>query len=155
MTVSLNLIVLDYRSQNEADRRQVYRQLLAVEEDYEPDMFEASCGLLLRHELHKLYDRLEWSLHYKVRVWFPCDDDHVLRQLTDYTFQEGTFYVHFFILGHPEALKYHGLAIPPERFRGNPAHRPNPDLVRWHYSQCAKAHIRGFSAGMALDDAAG
>jgi hypothetical protein len=68
-------------------------------------------------------------------------------------FQKGMFYVHFFILGHPDARKYHGAPIPPQRFRGNPAHRPNPDLTRWHYNQCAKAHIRGFSAGMALDDA--
>jgi hypothetical protein len=33
---------------------------------YEPLMFDASCGLLLRDELHHSFDRLEWSLYYKV-----------------------------------------------------------------------------------------
>ncbi|RSH95842.1 hypothetical protein EHS25_000935 [Saitozyma podzolica] len=42
------------------------------------------------------------------------------------------FYVHFFMLGHPDAREYHGAAIPPQLFRGNLAHRPNKDLTRWH-----------------------
>ena len=33
---------------------------------YEPPLFDASCGLLLRDELHHSFDRLEWSLYYKV-----------------------------------------------------------------------------------------
>jgi hypothetical protein len=45
----------------------VYRQLLGVE-DYEPYTFDSSCGLLLRDDLHKLYDGLEWSLQYKVSL---------------------------------------------------------------------------------------
>ena len=33
---------------------------------YEPPLFDASCGLLLRDELHHSFDRLEWSLYHKV-----------------------------------------------------------------------------------------
>jgi hypothetical protein len=62
--------------------------------------------------------------------------------------QAGIFYVHCFTLSSVEAADLHGKAIPPERFRGLVESRPDPRLVKWHYSQCVKAHIRGFSAGM-------
>jgi len=48
----------------------------------DPPMFKASVGLLLRDDLHHAYDRLEWSLHYKVRqvdIWNAlrmCADNH-------------------------------------------------------------------------------
>jgi hypothetical protein len=42
---------------------------------YEPLMFDASCGLLLRDELHHSFDRLEWSLYYKVSsTWATVGD---------------------------------------------------------------------------------
>jgi hypothetical protein len=34
--------------------------------DRNPPMFEASFGLLLRDHLHRAFDRLEWSLYFKV-----------------------------------------------------------------------------------------
>ena len=43
---------------------QVYMRILDI--TYEPPLFDASCGLLLRDELHHSFDRLEWSLYHKV-----------------------------------------------------------------------------------------
>jgi hypothetical protein len=62
--------------------------------------------------------------------------------------QGDVIYVHFFILKYPDAFKLHGKAIPLHRFRGNPNSRPDPAFLEWHYSQCVKARIRGFSAGI-------
>jgi hypothetical protein len=44
--------------------RKVYQQVLGISRD--PPMFKASVGLLLRDDLHHAYDRLEWSLYYRV-----------------------------------------------------------------------------------------
>lgn len=105
-------------------RPDVYRLILGINRD--PPLYKTSAGLLLRDDLHHAYDRLEWSLYYK----------------------NGSFYVHFFILGYPDAARLHGMRIPPERFRGPISERPDPRFVQWHYAQCVKARIRGFAAGM-------
>lgn len=42
----------------------VYRLILGINRD--PPLYKTSAGLLLRDDLHHAYDRLEWSLYYKV-----------------------------------------------------------------------------------------
>ncbi|CAD6586822.1 MAG: hypothetical protein TREMPRED_004564 [Tremellales sp. Tagirdzhanova-0007] len=105
-------------------RPDVYMQLLNI--TYDPPLFDASCGLLLRDELHHSFDRLEWSLYHK----------------------DGSFYVHCFTLSQSEIATLHGKKISPDRFRGLEESRPDRRLVDWHYKQCLMAHIRGFSANM-------
>lgn len=105
-------------------RFDVYEDILSVQNEI--PLFYASCGFLLRDDLHHAFDRLEFSFHLK----------------------DNTFYVHFFILNFPGAESIHGKAISPERFRGSLRRRPDPRLVRWHYRQCVMAHIRGFAFGM-------
>ncbi|OWT37221.1 hypothetical protein C362_05351 [Cryptococcus neoformans Bt1] len=108
-------------------RPDVYQLILGINRD--PPLYKTSAGLLVRDDLHHAYDRLEWSLYYK----------------------DGSFYVHFFVLGYPDATRLHGMRIPPERFRGPISERPDPRLVQWHYAQCVKARIRGFAAGMEFE----
>ncbi|AGV14750.1 hypothetical protein, variant [Cryptococcus neoformans var. grubii H99] len=108
-------------------RPDVYQLILSINRD--PPLYKTSAGLLVRDDLHHAYDRLEWSLYYK----------------------DGSFYVHFFVLGYPDATRLHGMRIPPERFRGPISERPDPRLVQWHYAQCVKARIRGFAAGMEFE----
>lgn len=105
-------------------RPDVYMRVLNI--PYEPPLFDASCGLLLRDELHHSFDRLEWSLYHK----------------------DGSFYVHCFTLSQSETATLHGKKITCDRFRGLVESRPDPRLVEWHYRQCLMAHIRGFSSGM-------
>ena len=62
--------------------------------------------------------------------------------------QRDVIYVHWFIADTPDAEKYHGKAIPLDDFRGKATFRPDPAFLAWHYSQCVKARIRGFSVGM-------
>jgi hypothetical protein len=45
-------------------------------------------------------------------------------------------------------LEYHGKQIPAQRFHGFAEWRPDRRFLSWHYNQCLKAHIRGFSYGM-------
>lgn len=89
-------------------------------------MFGASMGLLLRDDLHHAFDRLEFSFYYK----------------------DETLYVHFFILRYPGAIELHGRRLTPDCFRGSASSRPDPRFIRWHYNQCLKARIRGFSVGL-------
>lgn len=96
-----------------------------------------------------------------LRLWLAHRDrtaDHVPPPITtchhpDAFLQDGVFYVHFFLLGRSRvsrqaALQYHGTAIPPSRFRSDDTDFPNVALVNWHYQQCLKARIRGFSVRM-------
>jgi hypothetical protein len=53
-------------------------------------MFEASFGLLLRDDLHHAFDRLEWSLYFKVSTFAirlmsqnPCADRSIYFVVTD------------------------------------------------------------------------
>ncbi|WVQ88642.1 hypothetical protein IAS59_002379 [Cryptococcus gattii] len=89
-------------------------------------MFRASVGFLLRDDLHHAFDRLMFSFYQK----------------------DGVFYVHCFSMGLQGASEWHGKAIPSNWFRGESRDLPDPVLVEWHYSQCLKARIRGFSVGM-------
>ena len=58
-------------------------------------------------------------------------------------------YIHFFDLSVlPDARQLHGKPIPSEQFRSLPEEYPDPRFLLWHYSQCVKAHIRGFSVDM-------
>lgn len=51
--------------------------------------------------------------------------------------------MHFFVASR-HAI-HHGKVIPISAFRVKyPFQLPNPKLCRWHYQQCALAHIRGF-----------
>lgn len=42
----------------------VYQLILGINRD--PPLYKTSAGLLVRDDLHHAYDRLEWSLYYKV-----------------------------------------------------------------------------------------
>lgn len=44
--------------------RKVYQLILGINQD--PPLYKTSAGLLVRDDLHHAYDRLEWSLYYKV-----------------------------------------------------------------------------------------
>ncbi|WVO21738.1 uncharacterized protein IAS62_003050 [Cryptococcus decagattii] len=89
-------------------------------------MFRPSAGLLLRDDLHHAFDRLMLSFYRK--------DD--------------IFYVHCFSMGLLGASEYHGKAIRRDQFRGSSRNLPDPVLIDWHYNQCLKARVRGFSIGM-------
>ncbi|OWZ30827.1 hypothetical protein C347_03972 [Cryptococcus neoformans AD2-60a] len=89
-------------------------------------MFRPSAGLLLRDDLHHAFDRLMFSFYQK----------------------DGVFYVHCFSMAFQGASECHGKAIPPDWFRAASRDLPDPVLVKWHYSQCLKARIRGFSVDM-------
>lgn len=91
-------------------------------------MFAASAGLLLQDDIHHAFDRLELSFY----------------------FQDGVYYVHFFVLRTRTARELHGKALRSDRFRGEEEDRPEPRFLKWHYNQCIKARIRGFAAGMEL-----
>lgn len=104
-------------------------------------------GLLLSSEMHHAFDRLDWSLYHDKDVsFFPFLTAN--RKNDAYkALQVDVYFVHFFVLTLPNARQYHGKALPRSRFRGNPIDYPDPRLVKWHYAQCAMAHIRGFAAG--------
>lgn len=126
---------------------QVYQNLLNIHR--EPPLFSASVGLLLRDDLHHAFDRLEFSFYRKVSIMALQSGCQRLQSVeADMIGQNNVFYVHFFILNFPDAAALHGKTIESARFRGSPGFQPNPLLLSWQYSQCAKAHIRGFSAGM-------
>ncbi|OWZ47531.1 hypothetical protein C343_00884 [Cryptococcus neoformans C23] len=105
---------------------QIYRDILSIR--YPPPMFAASAGLLLQDDIHHAFDRLELSFY----------------------FQDGVYYVHFFVLRTRTARELHGKALRSDRFRGEEEDRPEPRFLKWHYNQCIKARIRGFAAGMEL-----
>lgn len=90
----------------------------------EDDAYREDAGMLLDKTMHKLYDSLMWSLYKK----------------------DAKYYVHIF---NPQAgmIHLHGQVISPECFR-SAYDPPNSKLVAWHYAQCAKMRIRGFSVGM-------
>ena len=55
--------------------------------------------------------------------------------------------MHFFV--RTENSELHGMTIPKDRFRFDSEDElPHPKLLSWHYAQCARGHIRGFSAQM-------
>lgn len=103
----------------------------------EPELFDVTCGLLLRKDLHHAFDRLEFSFFKDVSY---CRAPELMRQGDSY-------YVHAF---NETCIPQHGKRIPPDRFHGPADWRPDPDLIAWHYKQCVKARIRGFSVGMAI-----
>ncbi|OWZ61946.1 hypothetical protein C366_00872 [Cryptococcus neoformans Tu401-1] len=107
-------------------RPDIYRDILSIR--YPPPMFAASAGLLLQDDIHHAFDRLELSFY----------------------FQDGVYYVHFFVLRTRTARELHGKALRSDRFRGEEEDRPEPRFLKWHYNQCIKARIRGFAAGMEL-----
>ncbi|KIR31328.1 hypothetical protein L804_06632 [Cryptococcus deuterogattii 2001/935-1] len=104
-------------------RPDIYQALLNIPASIPPPLFEVQFGLLLRKELHHAWDRLDFS-------FFVKDDD---------------IFVHVFTGGF---FEYHGKRITLDRFHGFPEWRPDRRFLTWHYSQCVKAHIRGFSYGM-------
>jgi hypothetical protein len=69
--------------------------------------------------------------------------------------QDDTLFVHYFILNSAGARQRHGTALPPQRFHGESSWRPDPRFVKWHYNQCIKARIRGFSIGVTPDEVFG
>ncbi|OXG17644.1 hypothetical protein C367_05139 [Cryptococcus neoformans Ze90-1] len=107
-------------------RPDVYRDILSIR--YPPSLFAVSAGLLLRDDLHHAFDRLELSFY----------------------FQDGVYYLHFFVFRLEAVRELHGKALRFDRFRGKEQNRPEPRFLRWHYNQCIKARIRGFAAGMEL-----
>lgn len=46
---------------------QVYRTLLGIPQPVPPPLFEPQFGLLLRKDLHRAFDRLDFSLYETVR----------------------------------------------------------------------------------------
>lgn len=118
-------------------------------------MFRPSSGLLLRDDLHHAFDRFNLSLYHRVSLstgetlensgWKATINEFMVRSNV---LQDGSLYVHFFSLTSPGASELHGRAIPPHWFRGAETERPDPVLLQWHWSQCVKARLRGFSSDM-------
>jgi len=113
---------------------------------YPAPIFSVSAGLLLRDDIHHALDRLELSFYLKVRLApAPC----LVRQChVKLISQDGTYYLHFFVLRLQTARELHGKALTADRFRGKLRHYPNPRIIKWHYNQCVKARIRDFAIGM-------
>ncbi|WVO14627.1 hypothetical protein L204_102264 [Cryptococcus depauperatus] len=89
-------------------------------------VFLPSSGLILRNDLHHAFGRLMLSLYEK----------------------DGFLFVHCFLVPYSIFSRWHGKMISPDFFRGDPSRRPDPILLHWHYNQCVKARMRGFSVGM-------
>jgi len=66
--------------------------------------------------------------------------------------QDGTYYLHFFVLQLQSARELHGKPLTADRFREKLCDYPNPRFIKWHYNQCVKARIRGFAIGMELSE---
>jgi hypothetical protein len=112
-------------------------------------MFNPSAGLLLRDEIHHAFDRLELSFYFKVcRSSSSVAERGQFAELMTTVSQDGTYYIHFFLLQVPLAREFHGKSLPSNRFRGLDRDKPDPRFIRWHYNQCIKARIRGFAARM-------
>jgi len=115
---------------------------------YPAPIFSVSAGLLLRDDIHYAFDRLELSFYLKVRLTpapdavRPCDVKLI--------FQDGTYYLHFFVLRLQSARELHGKALTADRFRGKLRDYPDPRFIKWQ--QCLKARIRGFAIAMELPE---
>lgn len=79
-------------------------------------LYSVSNGLLLRPDMHHTFDRFHWSIF--------VDEANI-------------YYLHVFC---GSQVHLHGKQIE-FRVRGR-SRLPNPDLLRWHYSQCLMARIR-------------
>lgn len=113
-------------------RPDIYARELGVPPEL-VNLYGTSAGLLVNRLYHRALDVFEWSLR-------PQGDNYV---------------VHFFT-GGPEGkgALLHGKVIDSSHFRSpNPAEKPNPVLLRWHYRQCVQARFRGFAAKMSPADA--
>jgi len=105
-------------------------------------VYRASSGLLLNPISHRSFDSLEWSIYPKVSL---IVNYAIISITTDSTLQDGVYFVHFFV--RTEFSELHGKIINRDRFRYNSEDElPNPKLLAWHYAQCVRGHIRGFSA---------
>ena len=64
---------------------QVFRSIIGLR-DTEPvnEMYEASAGLLLRNDIHKLFDNLELSFYFKVGMSF-CPSHNITLILAFYS----------------------------------------------------------------------
>ena len=113
---------------------------------YPAPIFSVSAGLLLRDDIHHAFDRLELSFYLKVRL-APAPDA-VRQYVVKLISQDGTYYLHFFVLRLQTARELHGKALTADRFRGKLRDYPDPRFIKWHYNQCVKARIRGFAIGM-------
>lgn len=84
-------------------------------------MYRASSGLLLNPISHRSFDSLEWSIYPKVSL---IVNYAIISITTDSTLQDGVYFVRY----------------------NSEDELPNPKLLAWHYAQCVRGHIRGFSA---------
>ena len=117
---------------------------------YPAPIFSVSAGLLLRDDIHHAFDRLELSFYLKVRL-APAPDT-VWSSNVKLISQDGTYYLHFFVLLLQSARELHGKALTAGRFRGKLRDYPDPRFIKWHYNQCVKARIRGFASGTELSE---
>ncbi|CAO1627669.1 unnamed protein product [Jaminaea pallidilutea] len=109
-------------SSSEVD--QMYRDVLGPTS--EAELYDVSAGFLVRDDLHKAYDRHEWS-------WF-CRDDK--------------YYVHYFAPQCQADRDLHGKCIDPAtRWHVEPEEYMDVKLAAWHYQQTVLMRIRGFAAG--------
>jgi hypothetical protein len=126
---------------------QVYRAIIGLRET-EPvnEMYEASAGLLLRNDMHKLFDNLELSFYFKVSANFRINPEvYKPHRASSFLRQDDIFYVHTF--NNVTLFQYHGKAISSARFHlPYSTYWPNPEYTQWHYRQCLMARFRGFSA---------
>lgn len=98
-------------------------------------LFDASYGVLLKDELHHLYDRLECSLYSKVCPLQRHDVTSWRARMLRAHNQDVDFTVHCFTLSQSDTAMLHGGRITTDRFRGLTESRPDHRLVEWHYKQ--------------------
>ena len=122
--------------------RQIYRRLLGIET--ESQLYSTSMGFLIRDDLHRAYERYEWSWYYKVSALHQSSTAKAETMF----FQDGLFYPHFFALEGSDLAQLHGIQIDPRiTMRVQPREYLDPVLTSMHYQQTVLMRIRGSAEG--------
>lgn len=136
-----------------SDKRicQIYSAILGDDHEVDADMapYESSAAVLLATGLHRSYDQFVSSFFTQVSRNTICVS-LALKELL-----KGDKLVYHSFNDQDASAQYHGKVINPETaFRIVPANRitsPDARLIDWHYAQCCRMRIRGFSAGQGSD----
>ena len=111
------------------------------------NLFATSFGLLLRSDLHSMFDRGEWALFPNVSSFVSERESVFMTQSSCAHSQGDKYIVHYMAPANETTRALHGKVIGRDRFRAADILLPDSRLLMFHYKQCAHKFLRGFSAG--------